>query len=310
MKRSVLVVLFIALIFSSVCASALMQEINYNVDQKTVTSSPRFVVQTLKYEPYPVNSGDWFDLWVKVQNIGQDDAQNSEFKLILAYPFSSNDTLVRDYGLVPGAASALRSKQLSDPDVQANQVIMKFRVMVADNAPVGESIIQLQTTADKLSGQGNVYDLPIDIRKTKTDFEVVMQDITPQGTSFMITNAGDNKASSVTLAVKSDSGISLLGSRTVVVGDLDKGDFTVAHLNFVPLPETKSVTLELSYTDQYGARVTSEKQVVIESPVSLSQICQNNTGTSTKWIYGIIGIILGAVLVLVLAAFNRKLMSR
>jgi hypothetical protein len=127
------------------------------------SSSSNIVVQVLKYQPYPVNSGDWFDLWVKVQNTGQEDAPNAVFELQPEYPFSSNDSLVRNYGLIYGTVGSLKIDQTYD----SSQVILKFRVKVAENAPTGASNIKLKLSSDS-SASGTTYNLPIEIFSIKT----------------------------------------------------------------------------------------------------------------------------------------------
>lgn len=310
MKKGLILIslIFSAIFLLSLASAATTQQVSFNPDS-TNPQNARFVVQTLKYEPYPVNAGDWFDLWVKVQNVGENDAKNAQFELITDYPFSSNDSLIRNYGLVPGTVNAYKVGQSIDNSVDANQVIMKFRVKASESAPEGQNLIRLKTTTDNDS-VGITYSIPIEIGKTKSDFDIVMQDITPKGTSFVVTNTGQNLAKSVTLSIKQDDGISLLGPRSEVLGDLDKGDFTIAHLEVLPLKDTKSIMLEISYTDDSGTRSVIDKNIPIEIPNNINQICQDNTGSYVKWVYGVAGVFIGVILLLLLIYIEKKLVKK
>ena len=59
-----------------------------------------------------------------MQNIGQANARNAEFELQPSYPFSSNDSLIRDYGVIYGSVDAYKV----DSTYDASQVILKYRV--------------------------------------------------------------------------------------------------------------------------------------------------------------------------------------
>ena len=46
-----------------------------------------FVVQEMKYEPEPVSPGEYFDLWMKVENYGGVAMEDFIFELEPEYPF-------------------------------------------------------------------------------------------------------------------------------------------------------------------------------------------------------------------------------
>lgn len=289
----IFLILAFALVFQAGLVNADMQVVNYNITHVGDSSGAKFVAQTLKYEPYPVNAGDWFDLWIKVQNTGQDDAPNARFEIIPEYPFYSNDSLVREYNLIPGTSTAFRNKQLGDKDIQANQVIMKFRVKAADSAPKGESLIKLQTSADN-SGYGFIYSLPIEIGKTKTDFDIVMQDSTSQGTSFAIANVGDNSATAVTFTIPSQEYVQITGPSSSIIGNLEKGDFTTINFQILPNKDLHELNAELAYTDSAGVRNTINKTIPVNINSAFGQQTQASGGFGISSIlYITLGIFLG-----------------
>ncbi|HTY44319.1 MAG TPA: hypothetical protein VMC80_03685 [Patescibacteria group bacterium] len=171
-QRHIFIFAVIAMIFLAqagmILADSNLYEQNYSVSNSGYNTNPLFVVQELKYEPYPVSPGDTFDLWVKVQNIGQNDAKNSAFKLDLSYPFSS-DNSEQDYGVIFGTANAYQSQQqYGDTSIQANQAVIEFKVKVAGNAPSGENTIKFEAATDKNSGSWISYTLPITISSQTT----------------------------------------------------------------------------------------------------------------------------------------------
>ena len=135
--------------------------LNYSTSTLSGQTSADLVVQVLKYEKYPVIAGDWFNVWLKVQNIGRDDAPHAVFELQPEYPFSSNDSLVRDYGILKGRLNAYKVDQTYD----ASDLIIKYRVQAAVNAPTGKSDLKIKISSDygNPSVSSATVSLPIEI---------------------------------------------------------------------------------------------------------------------------------------------------
>jgi hypothetical protein len=299
---SIFLLIFLIIVQANLI-NAQFHEISYNNTVKdTLNTGSTLVVQALKYEPYPVNPGDWFDLWVKVQNIGSESAKNAVFTLIPEYPFESNDNLVRDYNLIYGTISAYQTDQTYD----STQVILKYRIKVADNAPEGLSNVKLKVTS-LTSDSGNIYNLPIVIGKTKTNFDVVMQDSTSQGTSFAISNIGENTATALTVSVKTDNNVKVSGSSSSIIGNLANGDFTTVTFQIQPNKNIENVTIEISYTDIAGVRNTIDKTVPVKINSNFGQqTTTKTTNSSSKYIYIVIGAILGILLVFIYKKIRKN----
>ena len=315
--------------FTQICAAnASMTEVNFTTSTQGFTTinsagignNAQFVVQTLKYEPYPVNAGDWFDLWIKVQNVGVSDASNAEFELVPSYPFSSNDTLIRDYGVVPGTQTAFNNKNPGEAKIQTNQVIMKFRVKVADDAPQGKSMIQFRAKADKDSEYS--VSLPIEIGKTKTDFDVVLQDSSSTGMSFAIANTGENLATAVTVSVEPQNNVRINGVSATILGNLAAGDFTTFTFPIIVTAtrgtNSEGVKIKVSYTDSAGIRSFIEKTVSIPLSSSGNSTSYRNGATGTAngirkttatipaWVYIAGGVIIGIVVSFIYIKTGKK----
>ncbi len=287
-----------------------IQEINTTASQVINAGSQDnaiFEVQTLKYEPYPVNAGDWFDIWIKAENIGNDDAINSQFILIPEYPFEADNesSLTQNLGTVPGMTSAYLNRQQGEISQESNYVTLKFRVKVADNAPEGDSSLKIMSRTDNTGDF--VYLLPITIEKTKTDFEVKMNDLNAQETSFIVTNSGEKAAESVVINVPPQDGVVLLqGEGPVSMGDMNSGDFSIAHLDILPTQNATNITMDISYTDISGIRDTITKTVPIDS-TKLSLIYAPISHSNYTWTFGIVGFLIGAFIVIFgIRIFHKK----
>jgi len=107
-----------------------------------------------------------------------------------------------------------------------------------------------------------------------TDFDVAFSGVSGGEYSFSISNIGSVSASSVTVRVPQQQGWTTSGSNSVIIGNLNEGDYTIASFTLAPagnmsarrLPggnatRSNAVDLEIIYTDSRGNRNTLEKRV-------------------------------------------------
>ncbi len=246
------IIFFVVVSFMAISQFGLVasktQEINYSTSSWNYRDAT-FFVKVLKYEPYPVSVGDWFDLWIKVQNVGQNDAKNAEFKLIPEFPFSVQGSLVKNYKLISGTINAYKQMMPDDTHAQANQIILKYRVYVDPSAIGGKYILKIKTTAD--GNTYSTYNLPIEVAKSKVNFSIVFQNYNGAQSSFIITNTGENPANNIIVkSVNSQWKSSITKSKNL--GKLNNGDFT--GFAFSGIPNDKKIQFDISYTDIGGVR--------------------------------------------------------
>ena len=129
----------------------------------------------------------------------------------------------------------------------------------------------------------------------ETDFDVAFSGSSGGETSFSIANIGSVSANSVTVSISDQRGWSVSGIDSVIIGNLNKGDYTIASFNLQSeaggslqgLPEEDSqrnkrlnqtspfssanppsvLDIEISYTDARGERRTITKEVDIDPSV-------------------------------------------
>ncbi|TAL53411.1 MAG: hypothetical protein EPN86_04485 [Nanoarchaeota archaeon] len=241
------------LLLSTVGAASLVT--NYsNSAAPGQSRQPLFIVQSLKYDPYPVNAGEWFDLWVTVQNVGQMDANNAKFEIVSEYPVVDSQQITSNFGRIAGTVNAANDQSEGS---QSNQVLLKFRLRIADSATAGTYTLHLLATPNLNGSIGTRYDIPIQVAKTKTNFDIVVSNINSKKTTVSIENTGDKPAVGVSVSLDDNGNLSISGPRTVLVGTLDPGDFTTVAFQITPDSSVSSIPIRVSYTDTAGIR-TSE----------------------------------------------------
>lgn len=320
MRKNFLLALFIVglivLAFSSV--NLVRAATSYKADYSNTTASsgssqgPQFVVQAIQYDPYPVNPGEWFDIWVKAQNVGLTDALNAQFQIVPNYPFEQVDNGVQSFGMIPGTVNAYKyQSSLGDSQPEANQVIMKFRVKVADNAPDGQSSLKLQMNTNQNAGTSFTYNIPVSIAKTRTDFTLVTQGSSAQGTSFAIANTGENAATAVIVSIPEQQGVVVSGARSSIIGNLNSGDFTSVTFQVAPRRDVNAILVDVSYTDTTGVRNTVEENVSVSS-VAASNFSQfgrataRQSSSSNSFLTVVVYLVLGALIGLGVTMLTRK----
>ena len=74
-------------------------------------SNPNLIVATLRYEPYPVVQGQYFDIWLKIQNTGAEKADDMTVSVLPSSSFSYAGQQIST-GIVP----AYRASKLKPVD--------------------------------------------------------------------------------------------------------------------------------------------------------------------------------------------------
>jgi LPXTG-motif cell wall-anchored protein len=155
-----------------------------------------------------------------------------------------------------------------------------------------------------------------------TDFDLSVESSSSNEYTVNIINIGKNDAQATTLTVPDQKNVSAVGTNTAVLGEITKGDFTVANFQLniqagAPEQNTNAqkpamdqnvknsdkkteVKFQIYYTDTMGNRQMLEKSVVLPSATS-SMTMMNRTSATTNtssfswWYVAIIIIVLGAI---------------
>lgn len=298
--------LFVLIMILSIgLAYAESYEVNFTDFSTYRSNFANIQINSLKYEPYPVDPGDYFTLWIKAENIGDEVAKNATFELLPEYPFSldSNENPIREFG------------QLSSEE----PVVMNYKVRVNKDAVEGTNEIELRYSAngDKDSWVTKKFD--IEVEDSQTDFDLVLQEVSGTEASIAIANTGKNIAYSVIVKIPDQEDFQTVGTNGQMVGNLDNGDYTLVGFEITPKrsgsvkssDNNKMLKVQIDYTDEIGERRSMIKDIPFDSQsnglsgsgLNATTIAQrranfagnNTTNTSIYqkwWFWGIIIIVL------------------
>lgn len=169
---------------------------------------------------------------------------------------------------------------------------LEFNVIASANADPDLYKIDLTLTYyDPITGEETEINTKAGIYVGgPTDFDVAFSGSSNGEYSFAISNIGSVSASSVTVRIPDQTGWRVSGSNSVIIGNLNEGDYTIASFNLQQagqfsrsrIADTKStkgtstentqktqtmgyprVMLEIVYTDSRGNRNTVQKEVPV-----------------------------------------------
>ncbi|MCM2325307.1 MAG: COG1361 S-layer family protein [Candidatus Woesearchaeota archaeon] len=234
-----------------------------------------------------------------INNVGSTPLRDLTFKweneddIIL--PVGSDNTKYIKY-IDVGESSELKfdviASATADPDLYKMDLYLTY-----DNPVSGEET-QIQTKAGIYVGGA-------------TDFDVAYSGVSNGEYSFSIANIGSVAASSVTVKIPSQAGWKTTGSSSVIIGNLNEGDYTVASFalqqasrNMTSMQRTgvartnsgsgnqsaqpagqgaSSLKIEIIYTDSRGNRNTVTKEVPVFASTSAgTNLAATGYGSSAR----------------------------
>ena len=160
----------------------------------------------------------------------------------------------------------------------------------------------------------------------ETDFDVAFSQSTQGQTSLSVANTGNTPAQSVSVIVPQQENFRIQGSNSVIIGNLDKGDYTVVSFqitqntgNFTRQRQgqtnqngfagrNNNLRVIIDYTDTTGQRRSVEKNVSIQFRTDTTAATARTTQASffSGWtFYGIV-----AAAILLLFAFRKRKIGR
>jgi hypothetical protein len=142
----------------------------------------------------------------------------------------------------------------------------------------------------------------------ETDFDVSFSESDAGEISLSVANVGNNMAYSVKVSVPEQDGFKVTGSSSTIVGNLEKGDYTIASFNVMGAQAagesggagpgtakasaednvtsapgaTPPLEVQIEYTDAKGERITVDKDVEIEMTSSSAATAGGRPGTNTS----------------------------
>ena len=297
-------------------------------DSVTIDVKGKIMAEIIKIDKTSLVPGKQTDLKYTINNVGNAPLKD------LTFSWLNDDKVI----LPVGSDNAKHIKYIDIGD----SVELEYQVLADPNAEPGLYELQLYLTyTDSITGEENEISTIAGVNVGGgTDFEVAFSESSSGGTSFSVANIGSNPANSVSVIVPKQSGWQISGSNSMIIGNLNKGDYTIASFNLMSteqtsflqdnnvdgedakepisqrpnMQESTGLKIQIAYTDTVGERKIIEKIVSI-SPQSINSdtvarvpgsrgIPQDDGVSNNTWyIVGFVVLILGVV-------FYRKYQQR
>lgn len=136
-----------------------------------------------------------------------------------------------------------------------------------------------------------------------TDFDVSFSESSQGQTSFSVANVGNNMAYAVKVSVPEQKGYAVMGSPSTIVGNLQKGDYTIVSFNITGSAtggdlettsdteianntrnsssvstNSKPLKIRIEYTDAKGERIVVDRDVAIQKSEFLGNYIESGSG--------------------------------
>lgn len=275
------------------------------------------------YYPTPAPAGDYFNVWLKVTNNDNTEADNVVVRLKQTYPFSVD----------PGDEEGIILSNIPEGGFS----LAKLKVRVDSGALEGDNPITFQYK-DCPSCVWKEKTVSVTVQETQTSFDTVLQEIGTEGVYIAIANIGKNSANAVTVRIPEQDNFKTGAISSSIVGNLASGDYTIVSFTITSksdrsnmpvegqtkaanqgMPtevsnEEKNLTVQIDYTDTSGVRRTSLETIKID-PSSLSvsslgttDIASRNTTTKSNSVFS--NIWFWGVMILLIFGIGREIYQR
>ncbi len=206
-------------------------------------------ISNVKYEPYPVNAGEYFDIWINAELGSATDYVKFEMLDIFPFSIDLSENPIREF-----------------KNLASNKIFMQYQVRVDRDAVEGVNTLYLKQITKEGSSDGTVYSFDIVVRDYRTDFDAVIHDVSGNDVAIAIANAGKNEADAVVVRIPQQEDFRIIGTDGQMVGSLGKGDYTLVGFNLEPKKEnTEILEIDIYYTDALGERRVVNKELILET---------------------------------------------
>ncbi|WP_129597049.1 COG1361 S-layer family protein [Methanohalophilus profundi] len=244
----------------------------YEIDIKTSLQSedddPYTITQTVELEvrgkeyaqivtinKASISPGSEEGLEFIITNVGNSPLKNMVVSWVdqegVILPIYSDNTRYINYldaGESINVAYSVMADVNADPGLYTLNITLEFD----DYESTSDSI---ETTAGIFVGGG-------------TDFDVSFSESDSGTISLSLANIGNNEAYSVKVSIPEQQNYKTTGSSSSIVGNLEKGDYTIASFNILSVnnnTQNNDLQVMIEYTDSLGTRHSVTKEVPIQS---------------------------------------------
>jgi hypothetical protein len=210
----------------------------------------------INQDPYPAIPGDYVKLVFQVNGVENPDCGDVSIKLNEAFPFT----------LDPGATTTFTANAGLYERDYSSFLIAPYKVRVDEEALDGSNPIEVAVTYSKDAMKTTTLEkFNVEIEDKRVDFEVYVKnyDTLTNILTLEVLNIGKADIKSLTIKIPAQENISIKGSNTNLLGDLDSNDYTTA--DFEATSRGGKINIEITYTDEINVRRTVNKSILFEA---------------------------------------------
>ena len=159
-----------------------------------------------------------------------------------------------------------------------DMVELDYRVIADTNAVLGLYQLDLHLTYDESSNSSKktISTIAGIYVGGETDFDVIFSESSNSQMSFSIANVGSNPANSIVVKIPVQNSWSVIGSNSYMLGNLNKGDYTVASFNLQQTSMTTNTTGTFTGRGQKNLATNDVQEKIISRTTT-----NNSQGTMT-----------------------------
>jgi hypothetical protein len=237
-----------------------------------VHAAVQFDVNLLRYEPVPANPGDTIEVWVQVENTGDETANNVQLFIDDSYPFKA----------VSEADQVVNIGTLA----ARSEYVTSIRIAIDREAPQGN--FNLQTRISNNGRTFSTFDLPIQVQGAAASLAVISATTSPSeltpgnkaAISIRVKNVEDTLLRDLTVKLDLDDTVfAPIGSTNQQkISRLGGGEETTITFVVIPTPDAASsiyrVPVIFNFTTNEGDQFSQEEVlgVVVRAPAELSLV--------------------------------------
>ena len=238
---------------------------------RLTAAAGNYNIEVTGVSPTSLIPGEKSELSFEIENTGDDDLEN----IVFSWEEKTGSILPI------GSSNTKTIEELDEGDDET----LDFDVFVSASAEPGLYELTITFTYDNGNGTITKNSKAGMIVGGQTDFEVAVSDISSSGIILSVANIGKNPAESVTVVIPTQTNFKVSGSSSSIIGNLDKGDYSVASFQISSQSRSSSnLNVEIQYTDTMGTRQTVTKTVEVQS--SQTSFSTTDSSSSTGGVTG------------------------
>ncbi|MFC2143385.1 COG1361 S-layer family protein [Candidatus Aenigmatarchaeota archaeon] len=232
----------------------------WTVFDLTIDLTTKDFAQIIYIDKTQISPGKEIDVVFTISNIGKAPLSN------LVFSWTEEEDVV-----LPVSTDNTRYIRLLTPD---ESIDLKYTVVANPAAERGLYNLDLKLTFDTKDESGATVEEEITTKAGvlvggETDFDIAFSETDKGKTSLSIANIGENDATSVTVRIPEQTGFTVNGGSSSIIGNLNTGDFTLATFKIKPIEpvgigETRELLAEVDYTSSFGERHTLQKSIPLK----------------------------------------------